>query len=611
MTGALLLLGFVVSGQPAPRYQAGAVARPDGASIAYYVREGPGANLVLIPGSWGDHRVFDAMAAALDPSLRLIAVELRGHGASRPAAANPSMTMFAEDVLAVADHLALDRFYVGGHSIGGMAAIEIAGRRPRAVAGAIAMEGWTHHQVQAEALPGAGGAPLTPDENRRNQANRDRVRGRLSEAEIAAFGAVWKQWDGLPILESTSVPVLELWGDRNHPRPSREKLRIPARAHIELQWIAGSSHSLLIQRPKETAAAVNAFVARCEQARVMLGEPPTAPPVAAEAVTIYRGVEGITGFNMHPYVTWFGGRFWAMWSSNRIRDLQAGQYVRYATSADGVHWSESAMLTPSEEKENFRYFARGFWIRDGELIALAARDEAERPLFGPGLELRGYRWRARDGRWDAPFAVAADTINNFPPRRLPSGEWMLARRDHRMRTSMLIGGVKSPSEWRTVTLPAPADGSRLDEPEWWTLPDGRLAAAWRDGDRSRRLYRSFSEDGGASWTPPVRTDFPDAMAKFNVLRLSTGVYAMASNPNPSGKRIPLSLSLSDDGIRFGRTAVLRGAGTIYRYSGKDPGYAGYHYPQLLEHGGALYVIHSENMEDIVLLRLPAVTSQGH
>ncbi|MBL8222045.1 MAG: exo-alpha-sialidase, partial [Bryobacterales bacterium] len=324
------------------------------------------------------------------------------------------------------------------------------------------------------------------------------------------------------------------------------------------------------------------------------------PRVPVETIMIYRGVEAKTGFNMHPYLAWFDGQFWAIWSCNKIRDLQTGQYVRYATSRDGVTWSESRMLTPSEEKENFRYFARGLWVRNGELIALAARDEAVRPLFGPGLELRGYRW---NGRWSEPFVVAKDAINNFAPRLLASGEWMMTRRDHKMRASLLIGGRTSASDWKAMEVPKPADGAGLDEPEWWTLPNGALSTAFRDGSRSRRLYRSFSMDGGKRWSAPVRTDFPDAMAKFNVLRLSDGTYAMASCPNPSGKRIPLCLSLSDDGVVFTRMMILRDRDTVYRYAGKDPGYAGYHYPQLLEHGEHLYVIHAENMEDIVLLRV--------
>ena len=79
---------------------------------------------------------------------------------------------------------------------------------------------------------------------------------------------------------------------------------------------------------------------------------------------------------------------------------------------------------------------------------------------------------------------------------------------------------------------------------------------------------------------------------------------MTHNPSTDGIRIPLALSLSEDGVVFDRTYLLRDEPTMYRYAGKDPGYRGYHYPQLLERGGRLYVIHSENMEDIQLLELP-------
>jgi hypothetical protein len=492
------------------------------------------------------------------------------------------MESLAEDVLAAVDKAVPRgaRFYVGGHSIGGMLTIEIAGRRPGQVAGAIAMEGWTHYSVQAAAFP-----PGRPSPRRATVA--------MTEAERAAFGTVWRKWDGWGILERTPVPVLEVWGDRGRERPSRAVLRIPERESIELEWMAGASHSLLEECPEEVARATAGFVARMEERHMFAVTGVGRLPV--EAFSIFRAREGVAGFNMHPYVTFFGGKFWAIWSSNRVRDLQAGQYVRYATSGDGVHWSEAGVVTPSEEAGNFRYFARGLWVRDRELWALAARDEAVRPLFGPGLELRGYKWAG--GRWEGPVLIARDAINNFAPERLASGEWMMSRRDHKMRISMLVGDL---GKWRAV----PVGGSGLDEPIWYALPDGVLTAVFRDGNRSRRLFRAFSRDGGRTWTTPVKTDFPDAMAKCNVLRLRSGLYVMASNPNPSGVRIPLSLSVSRDGRIFTGQAVLRDAPTVYRYGGKDPGYAGYHYPQLLEHSGYLYVIHAENMEDIVLLRVP-------
>jgi hypothetical protein len=326
------------------------------------------------------------------------------------------------------------------------------------------------------------------------------------------------------------------------------------------------------------------------------------PRIEHERIDIFRAFQPDAGFNMHPYITHFDGRFWAMWSSNEIRDLQSGQFVRYATSVDGVTWSESAPVMPGEE--GWRYFARGFWVRDGELFALAARDEVVRPLFGPSLELRGYRWNPDTKAWDDPIVIHDDTINNFPPKQLPGGEWLMSRRDHKNEAYMLVGGVTAPTDWKVLDVPTPTDGGKLNEPFWWALPDGTLAAAFRDGSKSRRLYRAFSTNQGRTWSTPVQTNFPDATAKFNTLRLKDGRYAMASCPNPTGVRIPICLSLSAGGVVFTRMAILRDAATIWRYAGKDLGYAGYHYPQLLEHDGALYVIHSENMEDIIVLRIP-------
>jgi len=504
------------------------------------------------------------------------------------------MEKLRDDALAVIDTLDLKRYYVGGHSLGGMLTISIAGARPRQVAGAIPMEGWTYHLVEKEAFGGRPAPPLTPGEEKERLAARERGMRQFTEEKRKEFGAVWRQWDGTSILATTLVPFLSIWGDRGHPRPSRQLLRLPDRPNLEIAWMAGSTHSLLIQRPVEVATATAAFIDRQERS-MLIGASP-ANDLPGELVTIYRAEEGTTGFNMHPYVTWFDGKFWAMWSCNRIRDLQSGQYVRFATSQDGVRWSPSQPIMPGEN--GYRYFARGFWVRDGRLIALAARDEAVRPLFGPGLELRGYQWTGSD--FAKPEQIAADTINNFPPERLTTGQWMMARRDHKMTSSMLLGdkGI-----WETAAIPAAENGAKLDEPVWWRAASGALVAAFRDGSKSHRLYRAFSTDEGKTWSQPLRTDFPDAEAKFNVVRVSDGRYAMAHNPNENGKRIPMSLSISDDGIHFHRVGDLRSAETIYRYQGKDLGYAGYHYPQLLEHNGYLYVIHSENMEDIRLIRL--------
>lgn len=525
--------------------------------------------LVLIPGSFNGPEVFDEFRKHSSVKVRVVELPLR--------LKNPTVEAFATHVLREIQNET--SFYIGGHSIGGMVAIEIAGRNPKGLKGVIAIEGWTHHLVQAEAF-GGDRRPLPA----RAAALRERITKSLTDAEMKEFATAWRKWDGSKILEATHLPVLSVWGDRGRERPSRALLRIPERDNISLHWVKNAGHSILVEAPEEATRAVNGFIAANMFAARHGGTLPGRRHV------VYQAVEGKTGFNMHPYIAWHAGRFWAMWSTNRIRDLQSGQYVRYATSVDGKRWSEARALTPSEE--GYRTFARGFWVRDGELIALAARDEAVRPLFGPGLTLLGYRWNGQ--RFEAPVVIARDAINNFPPRKTASGDWLMSKRDHKMNVSMLRGGVRSVSDWTAIAI----EQKGLDEPEWWTAANGDVHIAFRDGARSRRLYRSVN------FAPPVMTNFPDATAKFNVLRLASGKYAMASNTNTNGTRIPLSLSLSEDGVVFDTIFTIRDEPTMYRYSGKDPGYRGYHYPQLLERGGFLYVIHAENMEDIVVTRIP-------
>lgn len=257
------------------QFTAHSIPLPEGGQLAYYIREGDGPNLVLIPGSWGDYRTFNHLVEHLDRDLKLIIVELRGHNGSQPPSTDCSMELFAEDVLRVIDTIGLKRYYVGGHSIGGMLPIEIAGRRPDQVAGAIAMEGWTHWKVQEEAFGTGPDETITPEQLAERQANRGRVYDKLTQEQRDSFSSVWRRWDGYPILETTAVPILEIWGDRGKPKPSRELLRLPDRPNIELVWIEGASHAMQVQRPDAIATAINAFIRRTQEARDSAGQPVT------------------------------------------------------------------------------------------------------------------------------------------------------------------------------------------------------------------------------------------------------------------------------------------------------------------------------------------------
>jgi pimeloyl-ACP methyl ester carboxylesterase len=231
--------------------------------ISYEVRGGgSGPGLILIPGSFHDNREWDGILRHLDANIPLMLVELRGHGGSWPPPANGSIEQFALDVLRVADKEGWSKFYAGGHSIGGMVALEVARVKPRRVAGVLSVEGWTNADAPGEAFPGKMSNTLTPELKAAIDAERQAVTAKWTGEQKKAFGACWRRWDGQRFLKTTNVPILEIYGDRGAAKPALALLRIPERANIRMCWIAGVSHWLTHEKPAEVAAAMNEFLNR-------------------------------------------------------------------------------------------------------------------------------------------------------------------------------------------------------------------------------------------------------------------------------------------------------------------------------------------------------------
>ena len=104
--------------------------------LSHY-RAGTGEPLVLIHGIGSQWQVWEPLFEHLTPHRDVIAVDLPGFGDS-PVLANgdrPTPPRFAEAVIDLMDDLGVERPVVGGNSLGGWVALEIA-RRGRARAAA-------------------------------------------------------------------------------------------------------------------------------------------------------------------------------------------------------------------------------------------------------------------------------------------------------------------------------------------------------------------------------------------------------------------------------------------------------------------------------------------
>jgi pimeloyl-ACP methyl ester carboxylesterase len=97
----------------------------------YYEVHGEGSPLVLLHGGM---LTIDLNFAGLIPTLAashtVIGVELQGHGRTNDIDRAITPAALASDVVALLDHLGIDRAHVLGHSMGGAVALELAVSHP-------------------------------------------------------------------------------------------------------------------------------------------------------------------------------------------------------------------------------------------------------------------------------------------------------------------------------------------------------------------------------------------------------------------------------------------------------------------------------------------------
>ena len=301
--------------------------------------------------------------------------------------------------------------------------------------------------------------------------------------------------------------------------------------------------------------------------------------------------------NLHNYLAFHDGKFWSIWSDGPQVEDWPTQEIKIATSEDGLNWSKAQSVTGTPE-EPYAFIARGLWVRDGELLALAAHYR-DKGAFGTNkeLELWAYRWNAQANKWEFLSKVYDNAINNFPPQKLPTGDWILTRRDARFNVTILIGGRSALDSWQAypVVKIGEVKGFRPDEPIFWLMPDKSLNALFRDNGGSQRLFHATSSDLGKTWTTPVLTNFPNSSSKIFSTATSRGYRVMVSNSNPKLGRRQLHLSVSKDGKNFTKLALLdipapaapKGFESIWKKF--SHGIGSLQYPHVIEHDGYLWI----------------------
>lgn len=102
----------------------------------HYEVKGEGLPFIFLHGLGNDHtHAFNTME--IRDGVQLISLDQHGHGTSGYDWDHMNFDTMADDVVALADHLGLERFLVGGISMGAGVSVNLATRYPKRLLGAV------------------------------------------------------------------------------------------------------------------------------------------------------------------------------------------------------------------------------------------------------------------------------------------------------------------------------------------------------------------------------------------------------------------------------------------------------------------------------------------
>lgn len=249
----------------------------DGATLTYDdegPRDGVGAPLVFVHGWTADRHRWDHQVEHFSTGRRVIRLDLRGHGESGGAGSR-TIEDLARDVLALLDHLEVDRCVLVGHSMGGMIAQIIALSHPGRVERLVlvnsigrmtysrgrgllmAVSTRVPFKVFVAANIQRAFAPGYPREEIRAYVRASAATPR--EVVMTCYSAM-RAFDVLDRAGEIGVPVLLVHGYHDIQLPVRQMLRLAKACPDATVRIIDAGHELPVEKPAELTAALDAFL---------------------------------------------------------------------------------------------------------------------------------------------------------------------------------------------------------------------------------------------------------------------------------------------------------------------------------------------------------------
>ena len=247
-----------------------------------YKSEGHGNVIILLHGFLESLDIWESFSERLSQHFNVISIDLPGHGGSGSLGEVHTMTLMADSVNAVLNHLKIEQCVVAGHSMGGMVAVHLAEKYPDKVKAF----GFFHSQADSDTQETKDNRNRTIAILNKNyitwvnqfipdlfaDCNKEKyvpeiqhlqqIAGNMKASQIIAAQAGMRDRESkLPFLAATDQPVFFIVG-KEDSRMSVPKILAQSilPKHSEILLLSDVGHMGFIEAKEETMNFLHGFI---------------------------------------------------------------------------------------------------------------------------------------------------------------------------------------------------------------------------------------------------------------------------------------------------------------------------------------------------------------
>jgi len=245
--------------------------------------------VVLLHGYLESLEVWDEFTPLLSRRLRVVTLDLPGHGVSEVKGPVHTMEFMADTVAEAVAELGIEKFLVAGHSMGGYVALELLRKYPGRLTGVVLLNSTPNADGEAKKearlreieLIDQGKKELIARVNAEKRFAADNLTRfadqieELTEQVVltedegvkAALRGMMERRDNNGMMRASAVPQLVIFGRKDEHITVETAMKvIEAQPQAQVVWLDLSGHMGFIEESEKCAAAILDFAAQvCEK----------------------------------------------------------------------------------------------------------------------------------------------------------------------------------------------------------------------------------------------------------------------------------------------------------------------------------------------------------